>query len=384
MLRSWRPVVPVVGVVLVGLLLAAVLGTAAVAAEEIDWDRARTLRQKSQRGETLTPEEQAYLDRAREARRQRMAQAPAGKPVIGLTPLTELGRGTYKGEDGGLYGNGRNSPPAAHLQAALKEAARIIPLDAQGKPSDEGTIVLISVGMSNTSQEFSRFKERADLDPEKSPLLVIVNCAQGGQDASRWAKPVAGPGDRSDVWSVLERRLEQAGVTPQQVQVAWIKQALARPDRYGEFPGHTQKLQAELVTALNTLKARCPNLRIAYLSSRIYAGYATTQLNPEPYAYESAFAVRRLIQAQIKGDPRLNYLPARGKVTAPLLLWGPYLWGDGVKPRRDDGLVWKREDLAGDGTHPSNSGRQKVAGLLLDFFKTDPTSRPWFVRHPAD
>src|SRR5437868_6436233 len=79
-----------------------------------------------------------------------------------------------------------------------------------------------------------------------------------------------------------------------------------------------------------------------------------------------------LIQDQIKGDKELNYDPSRGTVKAPLLLWGAYLWGDGMTPRKSDGLVWKREDLGGDGTHPSNSGRQKVAELLLKFCKTDP------------
>ena len=62
------------------------------------------------------------------------------------------------------------------------------------------------------------------------------------------------------------------------------------------------------------------------------------------------------------------------------MLWGPYLWADGVKARKADGLVWEREDLAGDGTHPSPSGRRKVAELLLRFFKTDPTAKGWFVR----
>ena len=38
-------------------------------------------------------------------------------------------------------------------------------------------------------------------------------------------------------------------------------------------------------------------------------------------AYESAFSVRWLIQEQIKGDPRLNYDPAKGAVRSPLLLW---------------------------------------------------------------
>ena len=44
-----------------------------------------------------------------------------------------------------------------------------------------------------------------------------------------------------------------------------------------------------------------------------------------------------------------------------------------------DDLVWLRDDLASDGTHPSQSGRAKVAAQLLQFFKTDPTAKPWFV-----
>jgi hypothetical protein len=67
-------------------------------------------------------------------------------------------------------------------------------------------------------------------------------------------------------------------------------------------------------------------------------------------------------------------------VKAPLLLWGPYLWADGVTPRKGDGLVWERKDLAADGVHPSPSGRQKVADQLLKFFKTDPSARTWFVK----
>jgi len=51
-----------------------------------------------------------------------------------------------------------------------------------------------------------------------------------------------------------------------------------------------------------------------------------------------------------------------------------------VKGRRGDSLVWERADLGPDGTHPSERGRAKVARLLLDFLKTDPTARPWFVK----
>jgi hypothetical protein len=47
--------------------------------------------------------------------------------------------------------------------------------------------------------------------------------------------------------------------------------------------------------------------------------------------------------------------------------------------RRTDGLSYEETDFARDGTHPSASGQQKVAEQLLKFFKTDSTSKGWFV-----
>ncbi len=233
--------------------------------------------------------------------------------------------------------------------------------------------------MSNTTQEFSAFVPMANEDPAKSPNLLIVDGAQGGMDAKAWS--VGRRPDRPDSrgpWNVLEERLQRAGATDAQVQVAWIKQARTAPGSIGESPVHAEEMKEHLVTILHKLKERFPNLRIAYLSSRIYAGYALAPLNPEPYAYESAFTVQRLIQGQVEGDKELNYDAARGAVKSPLLLWGPYLWADSEKGRKIDDLVWKPDDLADDGTHPSDSGRRKVAELLLRFFKTDPTERIWF------
>jgi lysophospholipase L1-like esterase len=67
-------------------------------------------------------------------------------------------------------------------------------------------------------------------------------------------------------------------------------------------------------------------------------------------------------------------------VKSPLVLWGPYLWADGETARKADGLEYKREDVTDrDGTHPSNSGREKVAQALLKFFKSDPTAKSWFL-----
>ena len=106
-------------------------------------------------------------------------------------------------------------------------------------------------------------------------------------------------------------------MTAPQVQAAWIKQAEAGPARLGEFPKHAEAMKRNMVTLLNKLAEKFPNLRIAYLSSRTYAGYARTQLNPEPYAYESAFVVRWLIRDQIAGEPSLNFDPAKGPPKSP-------------------------------------------------------------------
>jgi hypothetical protein len=292
---------------------------------------------------------------------------------VGLKPLSEMsGKDRYKGEDGGLYGGGNNEPSEVQRQAAAKAADRIVPRDADGKPASDGRIVLVSISMSNATMEFSTFKRLADADVGKSPHVTVVDCAQGGQTMAQWANPEA------KAWTIARERLAAAGVTPAQVQAAWIKLANAGPT--GDLHEHGEKLQKDTVAVLHNARARFPNLQIAYLSSRIYGGYASTRLNPEPYAYEGAFVVRWLIQEQGRGDRSLRYDADSGEGIAPLLLWGPYLWGDGLTPRKADGLVWKREDFEGDGTHPSASGRKKVTEMLLAFFKKDPYARTWFVR----
>ena len=295
--------------------------------------------------------------------------AGCARTSVGFTPLVDL-RATYKGQPGGLYPGGSNTPPSGHLAAGLS-AAVIAPLDSSGNASANGRYVFMSIGMSNTTQEFSTFKPLADGDAAKNPRLTIVDGAQGGVTASQWASPAC------PCWTTADQRLAQAGVSANQVAAAWIKLANANPTQ--PFPIHSDALRDDIIATVRNAKARYRNLRVAYLSSRIYAGYATSTLNPEPYAYESGFAVRDVIASQLNGDGALNFDPARGPVAAPWLAWGPYLWADGLQPR-SDGLTWACSDFQSDGTHPSGAGQQKVAQMLLSFVKSDPTARVWFTR----
>jgi hypothetical protein len=236
-----------------------------------------------------------------------------------------------------------------------------------------GRIVLLSIGMSNTTQEFSVFRQIADTDHAKNPRLVIVDGAQGGQTAAIIANPYA------NFWTVVDQRLTAAGVTRQQVQVVWIKEADASPTQ--AFPTHATALQLELEAIARIVKSLYPNARLAYCSSRTYGGYATTALNPEPFAYETGFSVKWMIEKQISGDTSLAY--AGSFTRSPWLAWGPYLWADGTT-QRTDGLTWQCADTqTSDGTHPTASGCLKVATLLLNFFKSDLTATPWFLKTPA-
>src|SRR5687768_8457088 len=89
-----------------------------------------------------------------------------------LTPLTELGERAYQGFPGGLYPDGKNERPAAHEKAGLALARQVQPLDAGGKPSPDGKIVLLTVGMSNTAQASQALIRLASMDPAKNPRVV--------------------------------------------------------------------------------------------------------------------------------------------------------------------------------------------------------------------
>lgn len=308
---------------------------------------------------------------------------------IGAVPLNDLGPGLYLGQfQGGLYPNGANAPPHLHSLEGLIRASAVQPLTPGGAAGAGGRYVLLSIGMSNTTQEFCShgslppcdpwtFMGQAATHPEvEHEELAIVNGARAGQVAAEWEDPQSANYDR-----ILDTWLTPLGLSEAQVQVAWVKVANPRPTVSLPAPAADAfELLGRMGNIARALKTRYPNLQIAFLSSRIYGGYASTELNPEPYPYESAFAVKWLIEAQIHQALTGEIDPIAGDLdyeTTPWLAWGPYLWADGLTPR-SDGLIWRCEDFVADGTHPSTSAEEKVGTMLLQFMLNSPYAAPWF------
>ena len=314
-------------------------------------------------------------------------RARAGFSAI---PLNDLGSGSYLGFEGGLYPEGSNTMPAEHAAAGKLGADLIEPLDENGFPDPAGKYVMLSVGMSNTNQEFcgnsldgvschawTFMGQAAASELVEKEGLVIVNGAMGGQVSAAWEYP-----DSPNYTRIRDQLLAPLGLSEQQVQIVWVKVANPQPSiSLPEPEADAIALLRQMGNIARTLKIRYPNLQQVFLSSRIYAGYATTTLNPEAYAYESGFAVKWLVEAQINQmntgvvnllAGNLNYDTA-----APWLAWGPYLWADGPDPR-SDGLTWEPSDFQDDGTHPSQNGEFKVGTLLMDFFLNTPQTVCWF------
>jgi hypothetical protein len=327
---------------------------------------------------------------------------PPPKPVVVLPPtdtvkipLTDLP--SYFKIRGGLYPNVVNQPPPDHDSAARAARNRIRALDVNGDESPFGKYVLISIGMSNTTQEWCSqksgppcaawtFMGRAAADPAVNKnSLVIVNGAADGQDAPAWMSATSPNYDR-----IKTTRLAPLGLSENQVEAAWVKLDDGKPTV--SLPADSADAYvflSNLGQVLRALRIRYPNLLIVFLSSRSYGGYgtpgggATTDLSPEPYAYEEGFSIRWAIESQInemRGLPpdsrvgSLNYT----KKAAPVIVWGPYLWANGAMPR-SDGFSWNRTDFEEDGMHPSQNGESKAGVTLLEFFKNSPYAKCWFV-----
>ena len=126
----------------------------------------------------------------------------------------------------------------------------------------------------------------------------------------------------------------------------------------------------DLRSIVRTMRIRYPSLRLIYLSSRTYGGYAITGLNPEPAAYDSGYAVRGVIQ-----------YPHGRQAQGAVARLGPVSLDRRPARGRSDGLIWSCDDVEEDGTHPSKTGVQKVVNQLINVLQDRPHGAA-LVRQP--
>ncbi|MBA3914765.1 MAG: putative Ig domain-containing protein, partial [Acidobacteriales bacterium] len=294
-----------------------------------------------------------------------------------ILPLDVLGSGTYLGSQGGLYPGGSNIRPSDHTAFGLQLAQGIQPLNASGQPDPNGKEVIVILGESNVEIEGEGITEDSAADPLTNPSVLVVNAALGDATAANLSQKTSG------FWStILNNILPNYGVTPKQVVAAWLE-----PNdgvNSGRFPADISKLQSQIENISRNLLGFFPNIKLAYFSSRIYSGYSNglNTTNPEPYAFEDSFAVKWAIQDQLNGKSSLNFDPSKGPVQAPWMSWGPYTWANGLVVPSTAGYFWSCQDQKDDGTHPNKTtGKEEVATQVVNFFKTDPTTTPWFLAH---
>jgi hypothetical protein len=229
----------------------------------------------------------------------------------------------------------------------------------------------LTIGQSTTRLFYRPFAASTSARPDRNPRLRLVGAAQDGVVLGQWAF-------REEPWTEAREWVAASGLTPAQVQVLWIEVAEIRTWRFGDLPSRMSRISDEIGQVMRRASRVFPNLEIAFLTSRPYGGYSNPRLDPEPYAYDSGFAVRTAIHRQIMGEPGFSTLRGRGSPgRLPVMLWGPYYWADGPKPSTN-GLSWLPQDFF-DGLHPSWYGAEKGARVMSDFFANDPFARHWFL-----
>jgi hypothetical protein len=276
-------------------------------------------------------------------------------------PLVDMGDSTlYLGVAGGLYLNGLNDIPASHL--AIRPALDMsVPL------------VLMSTGYSNVNHAFCD-NQSGNVGPQNcasfsfiakargTTATLIVNAAQGGRPIDDWDEASDG------TWHVAESALVAHGLTRDDVQIIYASHASKNPSGAGPAGAAVAEIAAQYAAHVRLLHVEYPNVKLCYWGTRTRSVGAN--ISPEPYAYETAYAVKRLIDAQIVQMRDGTIDPALGDLSlavAPWLAWATYEWAEAT-PRKYDGVSMPNSYLGSDGAHMNNTGRSWQADLLFDFF----------------
>ncbi len=313
------------------------------------------------------------------------AQLNCALDSTGLIPLVDLGTGYYLGTwQGGLYNGGSNTPPTSHFNKGLSIVNKLKPLDTAGNVDwVNGKVVVAGFGASTVGGPFNTLIQIMKDYNDMSGCLKPVNAANGSDGITSMYI------GNEEYWEYIRiYKLAEKGLTPEQVQVGWLMHASRIDSNASDIDSYVDSLVIRFKVALNAMLYYYPNLKVVFISGFPYGGYADPtkalyNIIKEPASYHQNFAMKDLINRQITGDPELNYKGPGKQV--PYLIWGPYVWADGINPRASDSLTWNCEAefaIDGGGYHLNSAGKEKFANILLDFFRTDPLSTPWFMDAP--
>jgi hypothetical protein len=261
----------------------------------------------------------------------------------------EENRGTYKGLRLRLTDNGEPTVSAV-----------------------DGLIGVVCVGMSNASQECTRFigQVAGTWFAEVNRAVRIVNCAVGGHAIERWIDPAYD----AVLWDdCIGRRLAMAGLRLDQVRVIYHKAANQFTTAPGGAPLPTypepgsdfEAFFAHLTDFAARVPQKFPSVQAVYTSSRSYGGFAGTPARGEPLSYEEGHALNQ-------------WLGQHPRVGGVWYGWGPYLWAGecGAGPSNGSGVCYQRADYVEDGVHPSTAGQLKISGLIHSRFRQHRWYRP--------
>jgi hypothetical protein len=315
-----------------------------------------------------------------------------GTPLMDFTP-GQLYLDTFPGS---LFENDSDSEPADHSAIGISTGAAVQPLDANANPSPTGSIVVVGIGFSNWSSELctsdfytagsqcasgSFIQQSLKNQQVNHTTLQLVDCARISQTGVDWINDVnvtpnsALGSNPVGNYTACLNLLGQLGFTPQQVQVVLYKGADTDPVTSlsaGASCATNPSMDACILEGYigqmaRYLRTPFPNVQQLYLHSRIYGGYATTPLNPEPFAYEGGFATKWAIEAQVLQERSGTIGAVAGDLSyaaAPWMTWGAYLWASGTTPR-SDGLTWPQNDFSSaDGLHPDAAGASRLPIMM--------------------
>ncbi|MBK7311025.1 MAG: T9SS type A sorting domain-containing protein [Sphingobacteriaceae bacterium] len=290
-------------------------------------------------------------------------------------PIENLGTSTYMTYQGGQYPGGSNTRPALQLTRALNQVNAIMPLNSSGAiDQTNGKIVMIGIGASNPRTEFTAFKQYCDTFQCLNSKLKIINTCKGGTGIQKMVDP------NDTCWEQAIDTLLSHSVTNLQVQVAWIEQEHTGNNNTS-FPGAPQQLVTNFKDLLEVVLQKYPNIKIAYINSRAYSGYADNSTGPglwAPRDYYNSWAVKWVIENQITNATGFDYTGSNPSI--PFVDWATNSWANGNIPKLD-GFFWDcvNDFGPGDGLHLSTLGEKKVGQRLFNYFSKDTTAKVWFV-----